>query len=394
MPSLAPSPSPATRFPTALAFGLCVLALPVFALDSMAALAPLDEDSRALSAGALPDDSQRASDPLERALDDSIQRGLAWLVKGQAKNLDGSMAVGARDQTPVPIASTALGALALMAGGNSYNRGLYGAEVARAVDYLLAHCDLDPASPSFGYIGREGAPEAVRMHSHGFATLALAQAFSTSHRTANGKQLKRALEAAVRRIERSQGREGGWFYNPIRNTRHEGSVTICLVQALRAARDAGIRVDPSCVQRAEAYVVQSQKEDGLFAYEIYNPDAHTSVALTAAGVSTLYSLGEYAGKVVESGMTAIWRELELRESGEGKSARFPYYERLYLSQAMWQHSELENFERWSDREFKRMLANQQTDGHWSDDRYGDSYATAINCLVLGMSQELLPIFQR
>ena len=30
---------------------------------------------------------------------------------------------------------------------------------------------------------------------------------------------------------------------PMRDIRHEGSVTVCLVQALRAARNAGIRVD-------------------------------------------------------------------------------------------------------------------------------------------------------
>ncbi|MFT5285898.1 MAG: hypothetical protein ACI8TQ_002066 [Planctomycetota bacterium] len=330
----------------------------------------------------------------ELALSQAYDRGIEWLLKGQAGNLDGSMAVGARDGQPVPIAVTALGVLALMAGGNTYGRGPHGAQVARAIDYLLAHTNLDQGHEAFGFIGREGAPEAIRMHSHGFATLALAQAFSTSHRSNNGKQLKLALEAAIHRIEKSQGREGGWFYNPVRNTNHEGSVTICLVQALRAARDAGIHVDPDVVKRAEEYVVKSQKDNGLFAYQIYDPDSETTVALTAAGISTLYSLGEYAGQVVDRGMTAIWRELELRERGKGKEPNFPYYERLYLAQAMWQHSELEHFRRWSSTEFKRILADQASDGHWSNRRYGDSYATAVNCLVLSMSQELLPIFQR
>ena len=390
MSSVAPS---AISLIAVLAIG-AVLSATMLARDAEPEAELLDDDSKSRSTGTEVEATALLGSPRDRAIADAVQSGLAWLVHGQAGNLDGSMAVGARDQTPVPIAATALGALALMAGGNSYDRGVYGAEVARAIDYLLAHCNLDPNHEAFGYIGREGAPEAVRMHSHGFATLALAEAFSTSHRSANGKQLRLALEAAVRRIERSQGREGGWFYDPVRNTRHEGSVTICLVQALRAARDAGIHVDPGVVKRAEEYVVKSQRENGLFAYEIYKPDAHTSVALTAAGVATLYSLGEYAGKVVERGMTAIWRELDLREAGEGKHPRFPYYERLYLSEAMWQHSELEHFERWSQLEFPRLLSDQESDGHWADGRYGDSYATAINCLVLSMNQELLPIFQR
>ena len=330
----------------------------------------------------------------EAALNTAYQRGIDWLLKGQAGNLDGSMAVSARDAQPVPIAVTALGVLALMAGGNTYGRGPHGEQVARAIDYLLAHTNLDPNHEAFGFIGREGAPEAIRMHSHGYATLALAQAFSTSDNSNRGKLLKRSLEAAVHRIEQSQGREGGWFYNPVRNTQHEGSVTICLVQALRAARDAGILIDPDVVARAEQYVVKSQKDNGLFAYQIYDPDSETTVALTAAGISTLYSLGEYAGQVVDRGMAAIWRELERREIGQGKPPRFPFYERLYLAQAMWQHGEIEHFQRWSQTEFKKLLADQEADGRWIDRRYGDSYATAVNCLVLSMSQELLPIFQR
>jgi len=374
---------------------LCaLLALALVPLDASTSSELADDDASSRTTGTELESARLIGSARDEAVNDAVAQGLAWLVRGQAQNLDGSMAVGARDQTPVPIATTALGALALMAGGNSYDRGRYGTEVARAIDYLLAHCNLNPDDEAFGYIGRAGAPEAVRMHSHGFATLALAEAFSTSHKSASGKELKRSLEAAVHRIERSQGREGGWFYDPVRNTRHEGSVTICLVQALRAARDAGIRVDPGVVERAEQYVVKSQTENGLFAYEIYNPDAHTSVALTAAGVATLYSLGEYAGNVVERGMTAIWRELDLREAGEGKPPRFPYYERLYLSEAMWQHGELEHFERWSELEFPHILSTQKADGSWTDGRYGDSYATAINCLVLSMNQELLPIFQR
>ena len=64
--------------------------------------------------------------------------------------------------------------------------------------------------------------------------------------------------AAVARIEGSQGDEGGWNYEPYRSLQHEGSVTVALVQALRAAKDAGVRVDPDVVARAVQYVEPSR----------------------------------------------------------------------------------------------------------------------------------------
>jgi hypothetical protein len=62
-----------------------------------------------------------------------------------------------------------------------------------------------------------------RMHGHGFATLALAEAYGMAPRN---ERLKQALTAAVGVIERSQSPEGGWYYFP-HPVNHEGSVTVC-----------------------------------------------------------------------------------------------------------------------------------------------------------------------
>src|SRR6185295_17264300 len=105
------------------------------------------------------------------------------------------------------------------------------------------------------------------------------------------ERIKNALVAAVQRIEQSQGAEGGWYYDPYPMPMHEGSVTICMVQALRAARDAGIQVDSKLVARAEDYVRRLQsKKTGLFCYTL-GDETRTSVALTAAGISTLNATG-------------------------------------------------------------------------------------------------------
>lgn len=323
--------------------------------------------------------------PSDQARHAAITQGLAWLAATQAENPDGSFPRGkAREWAPIGV--TSLCTLAFMAGGSSPHRGPHGRETALAVDYLLAHADLAPGSKQYGYISNQG-DQLSRMHGHGFATLALAEAYGM---TPNNLRLKQALVAAVGTIERSQSPEGGWYYEP-RPSGHEGSVTICLVQALRAARNAGLRVDPQVILRAEDYVLALKNEAGLFRYQLDREDA--SVALTAAAISTLNAAGRYDGAVIQESVDAIWSGLELRRE-KGGSVKFPHYERLYLAQALFQLSDQSGFVRWFDEQVPRLLGAQRSNGSWRDGQYGDAYATAINVLVLALPDGMLPIFQR
>jgi hypothetical protein len=169
------------------------------------------------------------------------------------------------------------------------------------------------------------------------------------------------------------------------------------VQALRAARNSGVKVDSSVITKAVDYVARSQKPDGSFRYALGND--RSSVALTAAAISTLNAAGTYRGPIVDAGYEYVWRELVAREEGAGllepaKQPAFPYYERLYLAQALFQHEDEGVFRRWFEREREHMLAAQRPDGAWEDDLHGHAYATAVNCLVLALPDGLLPIFQR
>ena len=162
-------------------------------------------------------------------------------------------------------------------------------------------------------------------------------------------------------------------------------------EALRAARDSGIQVDSGVIQRAEDYVRRLQAPDGTFRYQLGSD--RTSVALTAAAVSTLNSTGAYDTKVIHAAIDAIWTGLSRMEV-DGVEAEFPEYQRLYLAQALWQLSDTTHFERWYEKEKERILRSQQPDGSWKNSRFGNCYATAVNCLVLSIPEGLLPIFQR
>jgi hypothetical protein len=329
------------------------------------------------------------------AADAALARGLVFLARQQELEQDGSFPAG-RGEKAAPVGITALGALAYMAAGSAPERGPHGQELARAIDYILSRTAPPDHPVHPGYIADEGDP-ASRTHGHGLATLALAQAWSMSPRSARGRRIDAALALATQRIEVSQGLEGGWAYSPVRGLEHEGSVTICLVQALRAARNVGLRVDPEVIVRAVDYVKELQDEAGGFRYTLGHETV--TVALTSAGISTLQAAGLYNTDEVRAAYDFLWRELAAREvaaerGASGTAPRFPYYERFYLSQALWQNPDHSVFDRWNLRETTRVIAAQNSDGSWGGSPYGASYATAMNCLFLALPAGLLPIFQR
>jgi hypothetical protein len=321
----------------------------------------------------------------------ALERGLAFLAQAQTRTEDGSLP-RLEGQQDVTVAVTALAALSFMAGGSTPERGLHSREVARAIDFLLARADMS-GSPTHGYISNGASEPTARMHGHGFAALALAQAYTMSPSGARGERVARTLEAAVRRIEASQSVEGGWFYSPTANIEHENSVTVVQLQALRAAHNCGVQVDSRVVRTAVDYIRRCQSEDGAFRYAL-DPTQKTSIALTAAGLATLHSAGVYEGPEVRRATDALWRRITARGEGKERAADFPHYERLYVAIALWTMPDQRGFVRWFEESAANAVREQRADGGWGDERYGACYATAMNCLVLSMPDGLLPLFER
>lgn len=405
----------------ALVIALLVVARPAVAL-------PVVAPSRALDA-CVPDQGSAAQDPPTRpptvpqaqgaslelvrdrppGPDDPVRRaidsGLAWLAADLATSATGQVSLG-NENHKAPIGVTALAALAFMAGGSTPSRGPHQRPLVRTLDYLLSHAT--PAGERYeGYLTAAEDLES-RTHGHGLAVLALTQASTLSPRTARGRRMAEAVRLGVRRIELAQGPDGGWYYEPEAYDLTEGSVTVGLLQALRGARNSGFAVDTEVIARAVKYVRSLQDEQGGFVYSKQQPVS--TVALTAACLSTLHAIGIYEGREIDDGYLYIWRKIALREQDRerglfGSQSRFPFYERFYLSQALWHYRDLKVFRRWAEGETQRVLTSQRSNGAWVDrrydargnrieDRYGSSYATAMNVLYLSVPEGLLPIFQR
>ncbi|MBI4881266.1 MAG: terpene cyclase/mutase family protein [Planctomycetes bacterium] len=342
------------------------------------------------------------------------EKGLAYLATQQ--NEDGSFSVERGEEaTQAPLAVTAIAALAFMGGGSTLGRGAHAEAVQGAIEFLLAHqVDRPPQGEGgdatgemrYGYFSLESDPNS-RMHGHGFATLAVAQAYGTldvdpgfgesagPKARADKERVRRALVAAVRLIERSQSLQGGWYYNPYEDD-HEGSMTVLMIQALRAARDVGVDVDKGVIDRAVRYIHKSQRpEDGAFRYHLNSPVV--SYALTAAAVATLNAAGNYDSEVIDRGIAYMERHdpllnPDLQFSGEQS---FPCYARLYAAQAYHVHRDPRLWHEWYARAVRFLEGRQHREkGCFDGDQYGRVYATAMSCLVLELPFQYLPIFQK
>ncbi len=249
----------------------------------------------------------------------AVERGLAWLAAHQAPEgswvakigykLNNDYKYTAEDRGHLGV--TSLAGMAFLAGGHVPGRGQYGPVIEKALDFVLGCVQED------GYVTHSG----TRMYDHAFATLFLAEIYGMTHR----EDVKDKLQRAVDFIVKSQNAEGGWRYEPYA-AESDMSIVVCQVIALRSARNIGIRVPKSTVDRAARYVVDSAVTDeraamipgargygadgpGTFHYQ-REGHSRSSFPLTAAGVTALNGLGIYSDELIRRGLDYLSRRLE------------------------------------------------------------------------------------
>jgi hypothetical protein len=317
-----------------------------------------------------------------------VHRGHVYLAKTQ--NTDGSFSLDPENQSDyirAPIAVTSLVCLSFMAGGNTPYAGPFRSELKKGLSYLIRICD-----PETG-IFHDDLDDTSKMHGQGFAILALAQAygmFGVDDRSLDRKALEIALKSSVDLVCRIQTEVGGWYYNPVFSSEHEGSITICIVEALRAARNAGIFVEKGVIDRAVTYVRRSQKNDGSFRYKLN--DDKSSYALTAAGIATLNATGEYDSEAIDLGMAYMQKKDPVLNLVSYEM--YPQYARFYAAQAYYQFSDLSLWKRWYPRFVEECREQQYPNGSFYNGNYGAVYATSVTTLTLQVPFGYLPIFER
>jgi hypothetical protein len=336
----------------------------------------------------------------------AVERGLAWLAENQEPNGSWAAKIGYKLHTDYKytrdnashVGVTALAGMAFLAGGHLPGRGTYGSNVERALDFVLSAVQDD------GYVTHAGS----RMYSHAFATLFLAEICGMTHRS----DVKSKLQLAVDFIVNSQNAEGGWRYEPYA-AESDISIVVCQVLALRAARNIGIRVPKSTVDRAARYVVDSAvteetaaafrnmhnggwNEAGSFHYQKQD-GSRSSFPLTAAGVTALYGAGIYSDEAIDAGVIYLRTRLKEfnRENGfEEGGHYFFWYGHYYGVQAMYTAG-ADAWESYFDVVRDEILRLQEPSGAFSNRvGPGPAFGTAMAVLILEIPYRFLPIFQR
>jgi hypothetical protein len=317
--------------------------------------------------------------------DRAIQRGLEYLHA--RRHADGSFGTY---QYTGNVAVTSLAAMAFMANGSQPNRGPYGRAVTNALRFILHQENRD--GKHRGFLHNPAATPHGPMYGHGFATLFLAEASGMVHDRALRAEVKEKLHAAVKLILDSQNFEGGWRYMP-GSREADLSVTICQIMALRAARNAGVAVPRSKVDKCVEYVKACQdRREGWFRYMRMTGGGGgpPAFARTAAGVVALYSAGIYKGQEIDAGLRFLLRSKPMGVFGRPDMHYF--YGHYYAVQAMWTAGG-DYWKEWYPSIRDELLNRQGPDGSWLD-QICSHYATAMACIILQVPNNYLPILQK
>ncbi|RMG07056.1 MAG: prenyltransferase [Planctomycetota bacterium] len=291
------------------------------------------------------------------------------------------------------VGVTGLVGMAFLSNGSTPGRGPYGEQVQGCVDFILR-----TIKPN-GFATHDHS----RMYSHAFATLFMAEVYGM----APSARVRKGLRRMVDLIVSSQNEQGGWRYMPAAKD-SDLSITVCQVQALRAARNVGVRVPKETIDAAIRYVKRSyirqstsfQHVPGGFWYQVYENfplrPSRTSFALTAAGVTALYGAGVYEGPEIRGGLRYLF-DPRNRPAPSGMRQTFDYfYGHYYAIQAFFQAGDagpVPYWSRWYPRIRDELVAGQFADGRWQD-LVGPNYATAMACIILQIPYRYLPIFER
>jgi hypothetical protein len=340
------------------------------------------------------------ADELPPKVKEAVDRGLKWFADTQHR--DGHWEANGGQY---PTSMTALGGMSMLMEGSTLREGKYADNLRRCVDWLMDR------NQSNGMIGNPNNPtEAARyMYGHGFGLLFLSCVYGEEEDGDRRKKLEKILTKAVEFTGKAQTNRGGWGYVSAADGGDfdEGSVTITQLQGLRAARNAGIVVPKSIVDKATKYLKESTTPRGGVIYSL----AHGGAAaggerppLTAAAVACAFSAGEYgselAKKWIEYCRTAI-------PVGKGRVGHDEYMH-YYYAQAMYSlgddgyaklfpkvaKDEQLTWTKYKSAMFEHIVSSQNRDGSWSGGYIGPVFTTATYLTILQLDNGNLPIYQR
>jgi len=319
----------------------------------------------------------RFGEVVPRDVRELYDRGLQYLAAKQTEK--GDWPGGGYEDGAGPVG---LGLLVFLASGEDPNFGLYSNHVRRSLRYLITAQD-----GSTGIMGQS-------MYHHGFAMLALAEAYGAVDERnlwpdgKGSRSVGQALELAVRAAVTSQKKNslGGWRYSPDANDA-DTSVSGAVLVGLLSARNAGIEVPDQAIDKAIAFYKQMTAPSGQVAYAggmggFDESIARISIATLVYAVSRRKDLPEY-----KASLNYLKQRLE-----QQSQQQWLEYARYYQAQALFQ-GDLDAWEKWNKLLVRQLKQAQKPDGSFQG-QFGPSLTTSFALLALALNYRFLPIYER
>ncbi|MBI1913187.1 MAG: terpene cyclase/mutase family protein [Planctomycetes bacterium] len=335
----------------------------------------------------------------------TIQKGLDWLARSQ--NPRTGHWEGTNGQYPVSM--TGLAGMALLSEGSTTRAGKYSKNIRRARDWLMAQAQAN------GLISnpREQGQGVRYMYGHGFGLLFLSCVYGEEQDQDKRRKLEDILTRACQFTRDAQTSRGGWGYVSAKDSNQfdEGSVTITQLQALRAARNAGIKVPADTIKDAVKYLTDSTGSDGGVRYSLAQGGGGPGKpALTAAAICCGFSAGEYDSPLVKKWLGFCQQHIPTL--GVGARIGHDEYTHYYYAQAVYalgedgwvklfpdaKAADRVTWRKYREAAFDGLVRTQQTDGSWSGHNwtasFGQVYVTAVFLTILQLDNNTLPIYQK
>lgn len=279
-----------------------------------------------------------------------------------------------------------LATMAFLSTGEDPNFGRYAKNVRAALRYIIRH-----QKTRTGYIP-------TSMYEHGFAMLALSEAYGAvdeemlwagEEKSGSRRTIGKSLELAVRLAVTSQKKNPtkGWRYSP--NDRSaDTSVVGAVLMGLLAARNAGIDVPDQTIDDALKYMKSmTSDETGEVGYSglggLGESGARTSIACLVFSIGKRKQWKEWDGT----------RKYLADHLAMGSNQNWPYYERYYKAQALFQ-ADYESWQKWNRETIRELQGMQADDGKIGNSGHGGAYSTSMSLLALALNYRFLPIYER
>jgi len=344
-------------------------------------------------------------DELDARVKISVDKGLKWLVDQQKG--DGHWEAM---NSQYPTTMTALAGMAMLMEGSTLREGKYSPQIRKAVGWFMERAQTN------GLLGNPANQTEMGryMYGHGFGTLFLASVYGEEDDERRRSKLEEILTKACQFTGQAQTNIGGWGYVSAKdgNNFDEGSVTITQMQAIRAARNAGIPVNREIIDKARDYL--EKKCTGERGDVLYRPGRPAiTPGLTTAGVACMFNAGEYDTPAIKKWLKYIKESVGPLGGGAGRQGHDEYthyywaqslyilgddgWERLFPGTAK---ADCLTWSKYRPTTYEFIMKSQGADGSWGStpgshwSHVGPVYVTSVYLAILQLEKGTLPIYQR